>query len=143
MQVKRIMIFRRIKVKHQPEMSESKKINLKKRSTCPISCTLDVIGDKWTALIVRDMYFFGKSRFEEFLASPEKISTNILTARLKKMEENGLIEKNQYGAHRRRMDYQLTEKGKSLAGLIKQIAVWGKKNISGTAGLVVPSPPEK
>src|SRR5688500_12381023 len=77
---------------------------LHRRSNCPIACTLDIIGDKWTILIIRDMRFFGKSRFEDFLASPEKISTNILTARLKKMEDAGLVEKSPYGTHSRRMD---------------------------------------
>jgi DNA-binding HxlR family transcriptional regulator len=57
------------------------------RSPCPIACTLDLIGDRWTLLIVRDMMFFGKQRFEEFLESPEGISTNILTSRLKSLED--------------------------------------------------------
>jgi len=103
------------------------------RSTCPIACVLDLVGDKWTLLIIRDIYYLGKTRFDEFLASPEKISTNILASRLKTLEKNGLITKTQYGAHSQRMSYELTEQGKSLAKILKQIAKWGLENISGTA----------
>ena len=110
-------------------MNKSTNTNSTRRSACPIACTLDIVGDKWTVLIIRDMLYFGKSRFDEFLASPEKISTNILTSRLKRMEENGLIVKNPYGAHSQRMNYEPTEKGKSLAEIVKQIAIWGKENI--------------
>lgn len=104
-----------------------------RRSTCPIACMLDLIGDKWTLLIVRDMYFFGKSRFDEFLASPEKISTNILASRLKTLEKNGLITKIQYGTHSQRMNYELTGQGKSLAKILRQFAQWGLDNIAETA----------
>ncbi|PSB57386.1 transcriptional regulator, partial [filamentous cyanobacterium CCP1] len=64
-----------------------------RRSPCPVSCTLDLIGDRWTLLVIRDMMFFGKQRFEEFLESPEGISTNILANRLKLLEEAGLVTK--------------------------------------------------
>jgi len=114
-------------------MNNQNKSNSNRRSNCPIACTLDIVGDKWTILIIRDMFFFGKRRFEEFLISPEKISTNILTARLKKMEEAGLVMKSPYGTHSQRMDYTLTEKGSSLAEIIGQISVWGKENIPGTS----------
>ena len=113
-------------------MNKSDEKNPNRRSACPIACTLDLIGDKWTMLIIRDMLYFGKSRFDEFRASPEKISTNILTARLKSMEENGLIAKSQYGAHSRRMNYELTEKGRSLGEIVKPIVAWGLANIPGT-----------
>jgi DNA-binding HxlR family transcriptional regulator len=103
------------------------------RSTCPIACMLDLIGDRWTLLIVRDMYFFGKTRFDEFRASPEKISTNILAARLKTLEKNGLVTKMQYGTHSQRMSYELTAPGRSLARLLRQFAKWGLENIPETA----------
>ncbi len=115
-------------------MNEQKKINSERRSDCPIACTLDIIGDKWTILIIRDM-FFGKTRFDEFLASPESISTNILTSRLKRMEESGLIVKEQYSNHSQRMSYKLTEKGKSLSKIFKQITIWGLNNIPNTRDL--------
>ncbi len=76
--------------------------------------------------------FFGKQRFEEFLESPEGISTNILANRLKSLEEMGLVEKQPYSNHSRRMNYQLTERGKSLRPVLKAIAVWGLKHIPET-----------
>jgi DNA-binding HxlR family transcriptional regulator len=103
-----------------------------KRSPCPVACTLDLIGDRWTLLVIRDMMFFGKQRFEEFLESPEGISTNILASRLKLLEELGLAEKQPYSSHSRRMNYQLTEKGKSLRPVLKVMAAWGLKHIADT-----------
>lgn len=103
-----------------------------RRSHCPIACTLDVIGDRWTLLIIRDMLFFGKQRFEEFLESPEGISTNILTNRLKSLEEMGLVEKQPYSNHSRRMNYQLTQQGQSLRPVLKAMIHWGLKNIPET-----------
>jgi len=102
------------------------------RSPCPIACTLDLIGDRWTLLIVRDMMFFGKQRFEEFLESPEGISTNILTSRLKSLEDLGLVEKQPYSNHPRRMNYQLTALGQSLRPVLKAMIVWGLKHIPET-----------
>jgi DNA-binding HxlR family transcriptional regulator len=102
------------------------------RSPCPIACTLDLIGDRWTLLIIRDMLFWNKQRFEEFLDSPEGISTNILASRLKALEEMNLVEKRPYGNHSRRMNYCLTEQGKSLRPVLKAITIWGLKQISDT-----------
>ena len=103
------------------------------RSPCPIANTLDLVGDRWTLLVIRDMMFFGKQRFEEFLQSPEGISTNILTSRLKSLEAMGLVVKQPYSNHSRRMNYQLTEKGKSLRPVLKVITAWGLKHLPGTA----------
>jgi DNA-binding HxlR family transcriptional regulator/GNAT superfamily N-acetyltransferase len=108
------------------------KMEDKKRSSCPIAGTLDIIGDRWTLLIIRDMHFMGKQRFEEFLESPEKISTNILADRLKNLELMGLVEKQPYSNHSRRMNYILTERGQALAPILKFMVSWGLKNISGT-----------
>ncbi|MEH2264688.1 winged helix-turn-helix transcriptional regulator [Nostoc sp.] len=102
------------------------------RSPCPIACSLDLIGDRWTLLVIRDMMFLGKQRFEEFLESPEGISSNILANRLKSLEEIGLVEKEPYSNHPRRMNYQLTERGKSLRPVLKVISAWGLKHISDT-----------
>jgi len=106
---------------------------MEKRSLCPIACTLDLIGDKWTLLVLRDIIVFKKSRFEQFLESPEKIATNILTDRLHKLEKAGLITKAPYGNHRLRMAYSATEKGMSILPLIKEIVNWGLHNIEGTS----------
>ncbi len=76
--------------------------------------------------------FFGKRRFEEFLESPEGISTNILASRLKSLEEMGLVEKQPYGNHSRRMNYQLTEEGLSLRPVLRTMIAWGLKHIPDT-----------
>ena len=76
--------------------------------------------------------FFGKQRFEEFLESPEGISTNILTSRLKLLTELGLVEKQPYSNHSRRMNYFLTEKGESLRPVMKAMIAWGLKHIPDT-----------
>lgn len=76
--------------------------------------------------------FLKKQRFEEFLESPEGISTNILASRLKLLEESGLVEKQPYSNHSRRMNYQLTEKGKSLRPVVKVLTAWGLKHIVDT-----------
>ncbi len=107
-------------------------MNQSQRSCCPIACSLDLIGDRWTLLVIRDMMFFEKKRFEEFLESPEGISTNILTSRLKSLEEMGLLEKEPYSNHPRRMNYLLTEKGKSLRPVLKAMILWGLKHIPET-----------
>ncbi len=78
------------------------------------------------------MLVFNKSRFEEFLDSPEKISTNILTDRLHKLEKADLISKSPYGTHRLRMAYSVTDKGRSAGSLLKEIANWGMANIENT-----------
>ncbi|WP_271253457.1 winged helix-turn-helix transcriptional regulator [Pseudanabaena sp. Chao 1811] len=103
-----------------------------RRSPCPVSCTLDLIGDRWTLLVIRDMMFFGKQRFEEFLESPEGISTNILANRLKLLEDLGLVAKQPYSNHSRRMNYHLTDQGRSLRPVLKVIIAWGLKHIPDT-----------
>jgi DNA-binding HxlR family transcriptional regulator len=101
------------------------------RSNCPIACTLDLVGDRWTLLVLRDM-FLGKTRYDEFLASPEKISTNILADRLRRLEDMGMVAKQPYGTHRKRMEYRLTERGRSLLPILQAMVEWGKANVPGT-----------
>jgi DNA-binding HxlR family transcriptional regulator len=105
---------------------------MERRSNCPIACSLDLIGDKWSLLILRDLIFMKKTRFEEFLESPERISTNILTDRLHKLEKAGLVEKAPYGNHRLRMAYSATAKGKTIVPILKEFAVWGGANFDAT-----------
>jgi len=102
-----------------------------RRSVCPIACTLDLVGDKWTLLIVRDL-MSGKSHFKEFLASPENIATNILADRLARLASNGLIERYPSSDIAGREAYRLTEKGRSLRALVGQIKAWGLDHIDGT-----------
>jgi DNA-binding HxlR family transcriptional regulator len=105
---------------------------MNRRSDCPITCTLDLIGDKWTLVVLRDLLYLNKTRFEEFLASPEKISSSVLTDRLHKLERAGLIQKSQYSSHRLRMSYSPTERGKTLAPVLNEIVKWGRKNFDDT-----------
>ena len=102
-----------------------------KRSPCPIACTLDLVGDKWTLLVIRDLVL-GRSHFREFTASPERIATNILSDRLARLTEHGWVEKFASTEIPGREAYRLTKKGKSLAKLVKNIADWGLANIEGT-----------
>lgn len=101
------------------------------RSACPITNTLDLLGDKWTLLIIRDL-FLDKHTYGEFQASPEGIPTNILAERLKRLLENNIIVKEAYQDNPVRYAYSLTENGKALAPVIKEIVKWGLKHIPGT-----------
>jgi DNA-binding HxlR family transcriptional regulator len=110
------------------------------RSVCPVACTLDILGDKWSLLIIRDL-LRGKSHFKEFMASPERIATNILAERLNRLTSNGLIERFQSSEIAGKEAYRLTEKGRSLRGILGQIKAWGLEHIDGTdARLGVPLP---
>ena len=108
-----------------------------KRSPCPIACTLDLLGDKWTLLIVRDL-LLGRSHFREFVASPERIATNILSDRLSKLVNAGLVDALPSDERAGATAYRLTKKGKSLAPLIKMISSWGLENLPGTAAKLKP-----
>jgi DNA-binding HxlR family transcriptional regulator len=108
-----------------------KEAKRQRRSNCPIACTLDLVGDRWTLLIVRD-FVLGKTRFDEFLASEEGIATNILSARLKALEDLGYIARKSDPADRRRIRYRLTKSAKPLRKLVRGIADWGLKNLPQT-----------
>jgi DNA-binding HxlR family transcriptional regulator len=100
-----------------------------KRSLCPISCTLEIIGDKWSLLIIRDMLFAGKSTYNEFLDSPEGIATNILNDRLKKLTEAGLLT---FSGAEKRKKYSLTKTGLDLKPVIEAIGIFGMKHFEGS-----------
>ncbi|MFM7469615.1 MAG: winged helix-turn-helix transcriptional regulator [Vampirovibrionales bacterium] len=94
------------------------------RSCCPVAMGLDVLGDKWTLLIIRDL-IFGKSRFKEFLSSPERIASNILTDRLQRLVTEAIIvqmEDPEGGKYRR---YCLTPKGEALVPVLQALRAWG------------------
>ena len=97
------------------------------RSGCPINLGLEVFGDKWTLLIVRDLMFAGKRHYREFLASDEGISSNILADRLAMLVEAGIISKAGDPSHRLKAIYSLTEKGIELLPIIAQISRWSRK----------------
>lgn len=90
--------------------------------------TLDVIGDRWTLLVVRDI-FKGKKRYKEFLQSGENFPSNILADRLKRLEDESIIAKKLYNEHPPRSEYYLTEKGLELGKVLEAMYHWGSKNI--------------
>jgi DNA-binding HxlR family transcriptional regulator len=102
------------------------------RSSCPISCALDILGDKWTLLVVRDLIFFRKRYFGDFQNSPEKIATNILSDRLKKLEECHLLLRRRDPANARKVIYMPTEKCLDLVPAIMELIRWGAKHAPGS-----------
>ena len=102
-----------------------------KRSACPVACALDIIGDKWTLLIIRDL-IKGKHRYNEFLESKEAITTNILANRLQRLEEAGLIFKSPYQNNPVRYEYFLTDTGNTLRPVVRSIVEWANSQIPGT-----------
>jgi len=105
------------------------------RSACPIACVLDILGDKWTLLVIRDL-FLGKHRYGEFTESPEKIPTNILADRLKRLETAGLIKKELYQTNPPRAEYYLTSKGADLERVLWALREWAEQYLP---GVVAPS----
>ena len=99
------------------------------RLGCPIASTLDIVGDKWSLLIVRDMLVQRKKTFKDFSASPEGIAPGILSSRLKWLEENDLITKQKLPDNQKENIYLLTEKGIELAPVITEIILWSDKNL--------------
>lgn len=97
-----------------------------RRSPCPVACSLDLMGDRWTLLVIRDL-ILGKSRFKDFLASPEGIPTNILTDRLKRLLEHRVVTQIKDSEGSRHLAYQLTEKGEALLPVVKAMKDWGLK----------------
>ena len=95
-----------------------------RRSRCPVACSLDIFGDRWTLLIIRDL-FFGRSRFKDFTASPEGIPTNILADRLERLLARGVVEQIPAEDGTKRLAYRLTEKGKALGPMLKAMRDWG------------------
>jgi DNA-binding HxlR family transcriptional regulator len=106
-----------------------------RRSPCPIACTLDLLGDKWTLLVIRDMRF-GKATYGELLNSPEGIPTNILADRRKRLEAAGLIVRSGYQQRPVRHAYALSEKGNSLGAILLAFVQWGEKHLPDTRTLI-------
>ena len=104
------------------------------RSTCAIANSLDIVGDKWTLLVVRDL-LYGKRTYGELVKSPERIPTNILADRLKRLESAGVIVGTPYQQHPVRYAYTLTPKGKDLGGVLLAFVHWAKRHIPGTMTL--------
>lgn len=99
------------------------------RSSCLIASALDLLGDKWSLLIVRDMLMHQKKTFKEFAASDEKVATNLLSSRLKLLESLNVISKRKLSGNKKENIYLLTEKGIDLAPLIMELVLWSDKYI--------------
>ena len=108
-----------------------------KRSGCPINLSLEVFGDKWSLLILRDMIFGGKRHFRELLRSQEGISSNILADRLKMLVELGMLTKSDDPTHKQKAIYSLTEQGIELLPVLAQMSVWGRKYLPVTEELSI------
>lgn len=107
-----------------------------RRSVCPVACTLDMIGDRWTLLVIRDL-MAGKSRYSELARSPEGIATNILADRLTRLQNRGLIEAGVSSTREGSKEYVLTERGRSLLPVLESLRDWGLANIRGTSARIV------
>jgi DNA-binding HxlR family transcriptional regulator len=101
------------------------------RSRCPVANTLDLLGDRWTLLVVRDLMMFEKHRFGELCGSPEGIPTNILADRLRRLLEAGIVRKAPYQRRPTRYEYRLTDRGRDLFPLMREIVLWAKRHVPG------------
>ncbi len=99
-----------------------------RRSGCPVSISLEVFGDRWSLLIVRDLMVRGYHTFKQFLESGEGIATNMLADRLRKLAAGGIIVAEREGTDGRRVNYRLTEKGIDLAPVLLELLVWGARH---------------
>lgn len=100
----------------------------RRRSDCPINFSLETFGDMWSLLIVRDIVYFGKKTYGEFLESDEGIATNILANRLVRLEQKGILIKTPDAADKRKERYSLTEKGLDLIPILLELASWGARH---------------
>jgi DNA-binding HxlR family transcriptional regulator len=96
----------------------------RRRSDCPIHFALEIFGDRWSLLLVRDIVLFGKHTYGDFLRSEEQIATNILAARLAFLEREGILHKTPHATDKRKDVYTLTEKGLDLIPMLLDIVVW-------------------
>lgn len=101
------------------------------RSNCSIARSLEIVGDKWTLLVVRDLMWHGKHTFQALQDSTERIPTNILAERLKRLEQWGLVRREAYQQRPVRYTYRLTDQGESLEPVLLQIMAWGHKRLGG------------
>ncbi|WP_372524262.1 winged helix-turn-helix transcriptional regulator [Piscinibacter sp.] len=97
---------------------------------CPVARTLDLIGERWTVLLLRDLLRHGPRRFQDFQASLPGVAPNTLSARLKAMEDNGLVQRQLYNERPPRLEYVLTDKGRSLGPIVRTMRDWGSKHLA-------------
>ena len=106
----------------------AKKADSKRRSGCPLNASVEMLGDRWSLLIVRDMMIRGFQTYKEFLASDERIATNILADRLRKLEAHGIITTQPDAADGRKLTYLLTPKGIDLAPVLAEMVLWAARH---------------
>ncbi|HLF63866.1 MAG TPA: helix-turn-helix domain-containing protein [Saprospiraceae bacterium] len=100
---------------------------IRKRSDCPISSALDIVGDKWSLLVIRDIAFAGKNTYNEFLKSDEMIATNVLADRLAMLEAAGILAKEEHPASRAKIFYRLSKQGVDLLPVLAEMILWSDK----------------
>jgi DNA-binding HxlR family transcriptional regulator len=98
-----------------------------RQKNCPVARALDIIGERWTILLLRDLFLQGPRKFQDFQESLRGVAPNTLSARLKTMEQQGLITRQFYSDHPPRVEYCLTDKGKSLGPVLKALREWGQR----------------
>jgi DNA-binding HxlR family transcriptional regulator len=123
-----------------PSESRMQKCVIPPRSPCPLACALDLFGDRWTLLIIRDL-MLGRNRFKDFANSPEGIPTNILSERLNRLMAQRVVEQVPAAEGGKRKIYHLTEKGRSMAPLLGLIRDWGLEWLPGTHAQLSQSTP--
>lgn len=110
------------------------------RCECPITSALDILGDKWILVIIKLMLIQDKKTFKDFTESDEAIATNILSSKLKYLEEFGIITKSQLPGNRKTNLYLLTEKGLALTPIIVELSIWSDENVRGLNKIMKDSP---
>ncbi len=103
------------------------------RSACPTAAALDIVGDRWILVVLRDVLVDGPVRFKQLLQADEQISTNVLTDRLRRMEDEGLIVATPYQQRPPRFEYSATPKGEALFPVLEALATWGQTYIEGVS----------
>jgi len=103
------------------------------RSGCPVSLSLEIFGDRWTLLVLRDIIFGGARHFRELLGAPERISSNVLADRLAALVEHGLLTKTDDPSHKQKLTYSLTEQAIELVPVLAQLSAWGTRHLPVTA----------
>ncbi|WP_121011317.1 winged helix-turn-helix transcriptional regulator [Saccharothrix australiensis] len=99
------------------------------RSGCPVSQWLEIFGDRWTLIVLRDVIFSGARHFRELLASPERISSNVLADRLNTLVEHGLLTRSDHPTHKQKVTYSLTEQAIELVPIFAQLGDWGVRHL--------------
>jgi len=102
----------------------------KNRTGCPVACALDIVGDHWSLLIIRNLMFLGVHEYKDMLQKEERISSNILTDRLKNLEKDGLVASMPHPESKRRKLFYLTDSGKDLVHVMTYMSVWANKHLN-------------